>query len=205
MNRKKICKFAFLLLMLFLLIGIGNEPVAAANGGNYKVLYRKFLQKKSREKTYSSVTCIKKFYLLNIDKKGVPELFYTDGSYGVSGIGIVEVYTIKKQKVIRIGYFAHYMAETPPSFYFNRKTKSIFGKAAESHHGSFIRYNYQGGKWKAVYNCGYGTNGGKMKYYIQSRSVSKTALKKYYKKHFKSIKWKKYKMKELTPENLKAI
>lgn len=202
MNKKRICKLLFFLLALFLFIGIRNESAAAAKGGSYKILYRKFLQKKTNEKIDGNY--VKRFYLLNVDKKGVPELFYTNGSHGAAGNGVIEVYTIKKQKVRKIGQFTHSMGERP-YIHYNKKTSSVFGKAPWLAYGYFDRYNYQGGKWKSVYNCGYGINRNEMQYYTQGRIVSKTAYKNFEKKHFKSLKWKKYKMKELTPKNLKTI
>ena len=120
MKKSSIRKLLFLLAALFLLTGVEYASAVPAEAAGYKTLYKKFLRKKYKEKGMDGYT--KKFFIINIDKKGVPELVYTDGSYGPSAHGVFEVYTIKKGKVKKAGEFTNRTAAS--SFQYNGKNKA---------------------------------------------------------------------------------
>lgn len=204
MQKSLFRKCLFLLAALFLLIGLDHETVVQVKAANYKTLYKKFLQKKYKEKPQG--TYIKKFYIINIDKIGAPELVYTDGSYGAAGNGTMYVYTIKNGKVKKAGEFSNRTGASV--FKYNGKTRSIWGEVSSGTYLYLARCQYKNGKLKPMYICGYDGGGdSKPQYYVDdyAKKVNKAKYKSYFKKHFKSVKWKTYTMKELTLKNIKAI
>ena len=70
MKNFSIRKVLFLLAALFLLTGVEYASAVPAEAAGYKTLYKKFLRKKYKEKGMDGYT--KKFFIINIDKKGVP-------------------------------------------------------------------------------------------------------------------------------------
>ena len=83
---------------------------------NYKYLYKQFLASNSRN--------IKWFYMLNINKKGVPELVTTGNAGAVT---TYTVYTIKGTKVVKMGtYSAKGISSTKPCLYYVSKYKCLY-------------------------------------------------------------------------------
>ena len=202
MKKFSIRKVLFLLAALFLLTGVEYASAVPAEAAGYKTLYKKFLRKKYKEKGMDGYT--KKFFIINIDKKGVPELVYTDGSYGPSAHGVFEVYTIKKGKVKKAGEFTNRTAAS--SFQYNGKNKAVWGEMIGNTYAYFDRYQFKNGKWKAVFQCRYSLgNNNMLQYYVKNRRAGNGVYDNYFNKHYKSIKWKKYEMKNLTLKRINAI
>lgn len=190
MKKSRIRKLLFLLAALFLLTGVEYGTAVQVEAANYKTLYKKFLRKKYKEKGNADYT--KKFYIINIDKKGVPELVYTDGAYGAAANGLFEVYTVKKGKVKKMGEFPNRTGAS--SFQYNGKNGAVWGEISSGTYGYFDRYQFKNGKWKAVFQCRYSlVSNDTLEYYVKDKKVSKAVYDDYFKKHFKSIKWKKIK------------
>ena len=115
-----------------------------------------------------------------------------------------EVYTIKKGKVKKAGEFTNRTAAS--SFQYNGKNKAVWGEMIGNTYAYFDRYQFKNGKWKAVFQCRYSLgNNNMLQYYVKNRRAGKGVYDNYFNKHYKSIKWKKYEMKNLTLKRINAI
>ncbi len=202
----KVSRLLFLLIALFTIVTICNFDSVEAKT-NEKLIYQKFLRREYK-KPYSGDGGKRGFYLINLDGKGVRELVLTRGKVGGWGNSSFYVYTIKKGKVKRIGSFLH--RSGCACFEYNKKLKTIKGETIliNNAHGYLdsIRYRCKNNRlkeeficleWRHIINANKHGYGGK--------TVSKAKYNKYHKKHYSSIKWKKYYMKELTPRNINAL
>lgn len=100
---------------------------------NYKYLYKQFLASNSRN--------IKWFYMLNINKKGVPELVTTGNAGAVT---TYTVYTIKGTKVVKMGtYGAKGISSVKPCLYYVSKYKCLYASGWT---------NGIGGSWGNLYS-----------------------------------------------------
>lgn len=169
---------------------------------DYKSLYKKFLAKSSVSAGTSTIKP-NYFYLLNIDKSGVPELVVVDetGAYCY-----YYVYTIKNNKVTYMGYCTSKGIMSTPPLYYSSKYKAILVEGWT---------NFVGGTWSAYY----GISGSKLvakqscrawqnpvEYAINQTGNKETVVTKakytaFFKKYFKNGNIKKYKMKANTATN----
>lgn len=178
--------------------------------GNYKVLYKALLEKGtvSIKTDYGTSTyLIKSFYLLDIDKNGVPELIVKDGSSSETFSNRF-IYTVKKGKVV---YCGEYYVKGDRYLYYNSKYKAIYiwwwtngvggsGAMLVRLSGTKMKnYKYiwtgseKVGSTKQIYM--YGTSG------IKAKKVSKKKFNSMLKKYFKGQ--KKYSFMNNTSANRK--
>lgn len=166
--------------------------------GDYKKLYREFLA--------ANRGSIGKFYVLNVDKKGVPELITIPTGLG-GAIIHYDVYTVKSNKVVLSGSYAG--KGMGAYVYYSAKAKALYASGWT---------NYIGGVWgnlfgiskyklvqthhmreasnpKAVYYTG--------KTDTSAKKVSKSAYLKYFNKYYKG--YKKYRMLENTAANREKL
>lgn len=99
---------------------------------NYKYLYKKFLTSNSRN--------IKWFYMLNVNKSGVPELITTNSGGGITSYN---VYTIRGTRVVKAGsYSARGINSSRPFFYYVSRHKCLYASGWT---------NMIGGTWGNLY------------------------------------------------------
>lgn len=170
---------------------------------DYKRLYKKFLEKKSVKAGKYTITP-KYFYVLNIDKSGVPELIVTERPMGLC---TYYVYTVKNNKVSYMGEYTAQGVVANPPLYYSSKYKAVFAEGWT---------NFVGGTWQNYY----GISGSKLvrkqhcrawtypknEYAIgetnnKEKVVTKAKYNSFYKKYFKNGKIKKYEMQENTAAN----
>ena len=169
---------------------------------NYKKIYREFLENSQITANGEKITP-KYFYLLNIDKSGVPELIVTPDPWSYCDY---HVYTIKKNKVTYMGYCTAKGVMGTPTLYYSSKYKAILVEGWT---------NAVGGSWSAYY----GISGSKFvkkqhclawtnpKEYATGQTggketvVSKSKYESFFKKYFTNGKIKQYTMKENTAAN----
>ena len=162
----------------------------------YKKLYKKYLAGRS-----SGYNKIPFYYVINVDRKGVPELIVC---YGGGGMASYEVFTVRSHRVVSLGnYTARGVSFTMPSCSYSKKWK---GMAASGW------VNGIGGAWSGIW----GISGKKLKmtrkvftYYegntivyeigVEGRKVSRSQYQSYYNKYFKNV--KSYKPKKNTAAN----
>lgn len=210
---QNIIKVSRLLFLIFAMLTIVTvcyaNPVQAKT--NEKLIYQKFLRKEYK-KLYSGNGAKRGFYLIDLDGKGVKELVLTREESGATGDSTFYVYTIKNKRVRQIGLFYHRSACR--FFEYNNKAKSIRCETtAGSAHYWFRRYKCKSNKLKPEFCCSNEYSSSKKVRYIINRNangyggktVSKAEYNRYYKKHYSSIKWKKYYMKELTLSNTNTL
>lgn len=165
--------------------------------GEYKKLYREFLAANSR-------SC-GKFYVLNVDKKGVPELITIPK--GTGAIIQYDVYTIKNNKVVLAGTYAAKGMGAYVSY--SAKSKALYASGW---------INYIGGAWGKLYGIsGYklvqthymrGESNLRTVYYTgknaaSAKKVSRSAYEKYFNKYYKG--YKSYRMLENTAANREKL
>lgn len=176
---------------------------------SYKELYKEFLEQ-SRVNAGKDGTCVPgHFCILNVNRKGVPELIITD-KYAYSTLTFY-VYTVRNNKVYYLGSCSG-KGMSDSTVYYCKKYKGIYV-------GGWI--NGVGGSWEAYYGMNSagkklvrkqhatsymsdGTN------YIgttdsQSKKVSSSKASSFCKKYFKDSLIKKYAMLENTAENREKI
>ncbi len=89
---------------------------------NYKYLYKKFL---------SSRSGIKWFYMLNVNKSGVPELITLNSG---GGVATYTVYTVRGSRVVKAGsYSAKGINSAKPCFYYVSRYKCLFAAGWTNH------------------------------------------------------------------------
>ena len=165
--------------------------------GDYKTIYKQMLETgqvryKSGSKTYMAAA--KSFYVLDIDRNGVPELIVKD-TEASNSFSTRYVYTIRNGKAV---YCGGYYQKGDSKLYYNSKYKSLYmwwwtngvggvGSMLYRLSGSQLKaykYIWSGaksyGSSKQVYY--YGTNAKK------GKSVSKKTYNAMFKKYFKSRK-----------------
>lgn len=210
-NTVKVSRLLFLIIAMFTITTMCNFNSVEAKT-NEKLIYQKFLRKEYK-KPYSGNGTKRGFYLINLDGKGVRELVLTRGESGTTGDSTFYVYTMINKRVKQIGSFYH--RSDCRFFEYSNKIKSI---RCETTAGFarywFSRYKCKSNKLKPEFCCSneYLSSSKKMQYVIDrsvngygGKTVSKTRYDRYYKKHYSSIKWKKYYMKELTLNNINAL
>lgn len=133
----------------------------------------------------------KYYYVLNIDKSGLPELIVTSGS---GGLNSYFVYGIKNGKMIKLGECSEKGSSVPPRIRYVSRYKGILMQGWT---------NYVGGSWSNLY----GISGSRLvrtyhareehyprdKYYTgktdkQEKKVSRSSCAAFVKKYFKSYK-----------------
>lgn len=169
---------------------------------DYKALYKSFLEK-SQVKAGNRSIKPGWFYMLNIDKKGVPELIVTEKT--AFPTVTYYVYTVKNGAVKYMGECSLKGMSAPPTLQYSSKYKGIYV-------GGWI--NGVGGSWSALY----GVSGTKLvrkqhseeyhssgdTYYTgttdgQSKRVTRSQCQAFVKKYFGDL--KKYTMKANTAAN----
>lgn len=150
----------------------------------YKILYKSFL---GRHTEYDS------YYVLNVDKSGVPELVVLTGVSGV--IGNYNVYTVANNKLKLLGsYQSMGVSTTNPSFMYVAGQKSLYasgwvnrvggawGKLFTISRGKLkeTRYAYEAHSWKDEYYTGTS--------YKNYKKVSKSAFISFCNRYFKNYK-----------------
>lgn len=170
---------------------------------DYKSLYKKFLAKKSVKAGKSSITP-KYFYVLNIDKTGVPELIVIDRTFGSCSY---YVYTIKNNKVTYMGEGGTKSGAVIPTLVYSSKYKAIYGEGWTNGVGGVWTsyYGISGSKLVTKQHCHVWTNP-KTKYVIgqtakQENTVTKAKYNSFYKKYFTNGKLQKYEMIQNTAAN----
>ena len=171
---------------------------------NYRALYKKFLAKstvKGGKDTYKPGL----FYILNIDRKGVPELIVA--KQGSLPTVTLYVYTVINGKVTYIGTCTSKSGSFYPTVQYSKKYKGIYS-------GGWI--NGIGGAWGALYTMD--SSGKKLssKYYAREehnpkdvyytgtssskcKKVSKSTCSSFSKKYFSNL--TSYKLLDNTAEN----
>lgn len=157
---------------------------------SYKELYKAFLAKE-KVKVNNQTINIGYFYILNINKKGVPELIITDKYSGA--LVTYYVYSIIDGKVKCIGSCTA-KGLSNSSFYYSKKYKGLYV-------GGWI--NFVGGAWESLYCMN--STGKKLssKYWAKSqlnpkgywtgtssencKKVTKAKCSTYSKKYFKNL------------------
>ena len=166
--------------------------------GDYKKLYREFLAANRRS--------IGKFYVLNVDKKGCPELITIPTGLG-GAIIHYDVYTVKSNKVVLAGSYA---AKGMGSYvYYSAKSKGLYASGWT---------NYIGGAWGNLFGISKyklvqthhmrAASNPKYVYYTGktdtlAKKVSKSAYNKYFNKYYKG--YKKYRMLDNTTANREKL
>ena len=169
---------------------------------SYKTLYQAFLAKSTVKAGNSTITPAY-FRMLNIDKKGVPELIVTERD--VFSIGTYHVYTIRNGAVKYMGSCSMKGMSTPPVIKYSSKYKGIYVSGWT---------NGVGGAWSALH----GISGTKLvrkqhaeeyhsfgdSYYIgttdrQQLTVTRSRCASFVKKYFGNLKT--YSMVSNTAEN----
>lgn len=192
--RKKMITMLFLLLLIMPVVSLPGTKAEAAPA--YKKLYQKYL---TTHRKYD-----KKFYILNVDQKGVPELITSSGSMGIGGY---KVFTVKKGSVVQIGDFVCKGGSS--CLYYNRKYKGLYASGwTNGIGGSWGNvYVISNGKLRLKYHAREAHNPKDVYYYgkndVSAKKVSRSAYKKYVKKYMSN--YKSYEMKDNTPSNRKKI
>lgn len=94
---------------------------------NYKYLYKKFLTSNSRN--------IKWFYMLNVNKSGVPELVTLNSGGGVANY---TVYTVRGSRVVKAGsYSARGVSSARPSLYYVSRYKCLYASGWTNYIGAY--------------------------------------------------------------------
>lgn len=150
----------------------------------YKILYKSFL---GRHPEYDS------YYVLNVDKSGVPELVVLTDVSGV--IGNYNVYTVANNKIKLLGSYQSMGVSTAnPSFMYVAGQKSLYasgwvnrvggawGKLFTISRGKLkeTRYAYEAHSWKDEYYTGTS--------YKNYKKVSKSAFISFCNRYFKNHK-----------------
>lgn len=106
--------------------------------GNYKAFYKAFLEKGViKDGNYNVKASY--YYVLNVDKSGVPELIVSsDGG----GITVYYVYTVRNGKVVKLGDYATRGISVVPYFYYVSKYKGLMASGWT---------NGVGGSWSNMY------------------------------------------------------
>lgn len=145
------------------------------------------------------------YYVLDIDKNGVPELIT---GFGGNGRGSFKVYTVKSGKAVKAGeYSVKNVSTNPLVFRYSSKYKTIYSWGSSgSSRGVGIwweLYNLSGTSLKPKYYvCT--VDSGKFTYYAGTsrtnyKKVSKASYESYYKKYIAG--YKEYKMSANTASN----
>lgn len=180
--------------------------VVTVKAVNYKSLYKKFLAKSS---VAADTRNIKPgyFYLLNINKTGVPELVVVDKSHS-GPYCVYYVYTIKNNKVVYMGSCTYKGMGSTPYLYYSTKYKSLYVCGWTNFVGGVwgSYYGISGSKLVGKQHCREWTN--PVEYAIGDTAdkesiVSKSKYNSFYKKYFKNGNIKKYKMQKNTEANRK--
>lgn len=189
---KKLLAMIFSLILMLCVCGMNLQTASAAKKTSYKKLYKNFLAKKPKANQW--------FYVLNVDKSGVPELITTESGGGVTNFC---VYTASNNKVIKVGeYITRGTSQEHPEIDYVSKYKCLYASGW---------INGVGGAWANLYGISKKhlvskyhlreTHEQKDLYYIgtsdkKSKKVSKKEYLKYYNKYFNE--YKSYKTKENT-------
>lgn len=183
--------------------GKSKKCVVTVKNVDYAELYRAFLRQSKVKGDGSYTYAPGYFYLLNIDKKGVPELIVSS-KYGY---GVYHVYTILNGKVTytgtysRKGFMIHQIS-------YSSKYKGLYTEGWINHVGGVYSYYYgmnsAGKKLVAKQHMTEYTSPSRKYYYgttaSQSKKVSKSKYLSFYKKYFKG-KYKNYSMHVNTEAN----
>lgn len=171
---------------------------------DYKSLYKKFLAKKQVSAGNAKITPTY-FYLLNIDKSGVPELIVTEEPKSYCQY---HVYTIRNSKVAYMGYCPAKGVIDTPILCYSSKYKGILAEGWT---------NFVGGTWSKYY----GISGTKLvekqgcrawtnpeEYAINQTGKGETVVLKetysnFFKTYFEDGKIKNYTMRKNTATNRK--
>lgn len=166
--------------------------------GDYKKLYREFLTAKRGS--------IGKFYVLNVDRKGCPELITIPTGMGFTLVHY-DVYTIKNNKVVLAGSYA---AKGMGSYvYYCAKSKALYASGWTNFAGGTWGNLFGISKYKLVQTHHTREEANpKSVYYIgktdtSARKTSKSAYLKYFNKYYKG--YKKYSMLDNTAVNREKL
>lgn len=204
-NREKLIIGMLCMLCMMMLL-----PLKADAAASYKKLYKKFLSQ-SKVKAGKYLTKPEWYYVLNVDKKGVPELVITSCPGGTTSY---DVYTVSQNKVKYLGtYTARGISSVDPTITYSSKYKGFIAEGWTNGIGGVWSNMYvvKNQKLKRKYHAmsyypipaGSVIPSDKEQYEIGT-SYKKTSKKKftsYCNKYFKSRKT--YKMKKNTKSNRK--
>lgn len=174
----------------------------AKNTHSYKKLYDQYLAKIETRKNAANYPDY--YYVLNMDKKGVPELITCSSGEGSGGRAAYEVFTIKNKKVISLGTAITRDYSLNPELKWSPKYKALM-TTGFGHYGllSSDLYCIKKAKLKLKYSMrtyeDYRSNNTVYEIGIKNKKVDKKKYNAYNKKYFNKI--KKYKMKENTQAN----
>lgn len=196
---RKLISAALCVLVLTVTITF-SCPVNAKTAG-YKKLYNNFLSNSTIPAGNYTITP-NWYYVINIDRTGVPELIVTSSGGAITGYC---VYTVKKGKVKFIGeYGAKGISYTNPTFSYIKKYKGLVASGWTNGIGGAWNNMYKKSKYKLVQKKHLMSENSGLYYGKTTETrhkVSKKAFMKYYKKYFKPA--KEYKMKKNTAANRK--
>lgn len=188
----------FCILCMMLLI-----PQRAEAATSYKKIYKTLLSKKKITAENTTFTP-NWYYMINIDKKGTPELIVTSNGGGVTSY---HVYTVSGGKAKYLGsYGARGINMSQPTFTYSSKYKGLIAEGWTNFIGGAWSNMYviSGSKLKWKYHAmsSYDSSG-KQVYDVKTtyKKVSKSSYNSYWKKYFKTRKT--YKMKKNTAANRK--
>lgn len=197
MKKKLTITMLYMLCMMMLL------PLKADAAASYKKLYKKFLSQSS-VKAGDETISPKWYYVLNVDKKGVPELIVAD----VQGVvATYYIYTVSKDKVKYLGsYDTKGVNANEPFFSYSSKYKGLISEWWTNGIGGSgsAMYQIKNKKMKEsyyIYSYYDASKGYVYKIGTSGKRVSEKKATAYYNKYFKS--YKTYKLKKNNKSNLK--
>lgn len=204
--KKKMALWSAIVLMSFVLLPVGREPVSAASGTAESVsaqaqlateIYKQALEDgtvsyKKDKKAYS--VDIKSFCLLDIDQNGTPELIVKDASAN-SEISTRYIYTVKDGK---LKYCGNYSQRGQAELQYSEKYKSIYywwwSNSIGGSGNSLLKIkNGKLKQYKYLFSAVESQNSAKMVYWFGStekdaEKVSKKKFDSLNKKYFKDFK-----------------
>lgn len=153
----------------------------------WKSLYRNFLARNERSYPY--------FTVLNIDKKGTPELIVAQDAtcYWYN------VYTIKNNKMKYAGYFVNQIYGS--TIRYNKAQKGICGFWAGAGSMEEFFYTMSNGKLKTKCYILADNNHGKNRWFVNHKKSSQKTALKYRTKYFREKNIVKYRCKKNTRSN----
>ena len=176
---------AGLLMIAFILLFSSMTTQAAS--AKWKSLYNNFLARNERSYPY--------FTVLNIDKKGTPELIVAQDAtcYWYN------VYTIKNNKVKYAGYFTNQIYGS--TIRYNKKQKGICGFWSGAGSMEEFFYTMSSGKLRTKCYILADNNHGKIRWFVNHKKCPQKTALKYRTKYFKERNIVKYRCKKNSRSN----
>ena len=194
---KKKTRFTLSLIFICIIWTVLASGISAAP--NYKKLYGNYLKKgsvtvKTSSNGYKTIK-MKHFLLLDIDQNGTKEMLtYDTDCYDV------DVFTIKKGKVVYIGYFFNKYHGN--EVVYCKKHKGLVTPSGGGGHVGYYMTALKNGKLYYKYTLLTETYG-KGRSRFNNKLISKKKLRKYYKKYFAAKDQKTYIFYDNTSKNRK--